>query len=106
MHLSSTISPATTLLGPSASMPMATTVSPEQLCQIAGAVANILAPPSENSLVTSALQELLLAPPSENSLVTSALLATTTEGSEGTVHSCMLVTVILLIIHIYIGVYR
>ena len=68
-------------------MPMAATLSPEQLRQIAGAIADILRHP-----------------PSENPLVTSALSATVTDGSEGTVRLCMLVTVILLIIHIYIGV--
>ena len=89
LHLSGTIPPATTLLGLSAGMSVATTLSPEQLHQIAAAVANILR-----------------YPPSENSLVTSTLLATVTEGSECTVHPCTLVTVILLIIHICIGVYR
>ena len=84
---SATLPPATTLPGPSGGMPMAAMLSPEQLRQIAGAVADILRHP-----------------PSENPLVTSALSATVTDGSEGTVRLCMLVTVTLLIIHIYIGV--
>ena len=68
---------------------MAATLSPEQLRQIAGAVADILRHP-----------------PSDNPLVTSALSANVTDSLEGTIRLCTLVTVILLIIHIYIGVYR
>ena len=86
---SATLPPATTLPGPSAGMPMAATLSPEHLRQIAGAVADIV-----------------WHHPSENPLVTSALSATVTDSSEGTVRLCTLITVILLIMHIYIGVYR